>query len=81
MHVIPLGLETTLAVEHLDAVVLAVGNVDPAVLIATDVVDDVELAWLRARFAPREQQPAVRRIFVNPSVAVAVGDVQVAARR
>src|SRR5215213_9550797 len=80
MHVIPLGLESTLSVKHLDAMVLTVGNVNPAVLITANVVDDVELARLCAGFAPGEQQPAVRRVLVDPSIAVAVGDVQVSAR-
>src|SRR6266536_2514458 len=38
VHVVPLRLELALAVEDLDAMVLAIGDVDPAVGIAADVV-------------------------------------------
>jgi hypothetical protein len=40
------------AVEHLHAVVLAVGDIDPAVGIGRDVVHDVELAGIGAGLAP-----------------------------
>src|SRR6516162_8116881 len=72
MQIVPLGLELAVAVEHLDAVVLAVGNVDPTVGVAADVVRNVELAGVGPRLAPRHQQLAVRGVFVNPRVAVAV---------
>src|SRR5438552_4516970 len=42
MQVLPLCLEPAVAVEHLDAVVLAVSDIDPAVGVTTDVVNDVE---------------------------------------
>jgi len=51
MQVIPLHLVFAVAVEHLHAVVLAVGDVDIAVGIGGDVVDDVELAGIGAGFA------------------------------
>src|SRR5271163_1021347 len=44
VQVLPLGLVPAVAVEHLDAVVLAVGDIDPAVRVGADVVDDIELA-------------------------------------
>src|SRR3954449_3024342 len=53
MQVLPLRFELTVAVEHLDAVVFAVGDINPAVGIATDVVDDVELALAGPRRTPR----------------------------
>ena len=53
VQVVPLGLVAAVAVEHLDAVVLAVGDIDPAVGVGTDVVDDVELARQGAGLAPR----------------------------
>ena len=45
MQVLPLRLELTVAVEHLDAMVLAVGDIDPAISVTADVMDDVELAF------------------------------------
>ena len=81
MHVVPLRLVFAVAVEHLDAVVFAVGDVDPAVGVAADVVGDVELAGIGAGLAPGHHQLAVRRVFVDARVAVAVGDVEVALRR
>src|SRR5450755_1176269 len=52
MQIIPLRLVFAVAVEHLHAVVLAVGDIDPAVLVGCDVVDDVELARIGAGLAP-----------------------------
>ena len=40
-------------------------DINPAIRIAADVVGDIELAFIRARFAPGKQQFPVRRIFVN----------------
>ena len=81
VQIVPLRLVLAVAVEHLDAVVLAVGDIDPAVGVGADVVHDVELAGVGAGLAPRHQQFAVRRIFVHPGIAVAVGDVDLAFRR
>src|SRR5204863_8864531 len=41
VQVVPLRLVFAVAVEHLHTVVLAVGNVDPAVVVGGDVVGDV----------------------------------------
>src|SRR5262249_59457300 len=49
MHVDPLRLELAVAGEDRDAVVLAVGDVEPAVGVAEDVVGDVTLARIGAR--------------------------------
>jgi hypothetical protein len=81
VQVVPLRLVPAVAVEHLHAVVLAVGHVDPAVGIAGDVVRDVELARIGAGGAPGEQELAVGRVFVHARIAVAVGHVDVALRR
>src|SRR5947209_9019534 len=55
VHVVPLRLVFAVAVEYLDAVVLAVGDIDPAVGVAADVVGDVELTGIGAGLAPGEQ--------------------------
>ena len=81
MQEIPVRLVFAVAVEHLHAMVLAIRDIDPAVGVGADVVHDVELAGTAARAAPREQQLAVGRIFVHARVAVAVADIDVAARR
>src|SRR5262249_42976693 len=52
VEVIPLCLPFAVRVEHLHAVVLAVGDVNPALRIAADVVRNVELAGIGARLAP-----------------------------
>src|ERR1700730_8974868 len=75
MQVIPLRLILAVAVEHLDAVVLAVGDIDPAISIGADVVHDVEFAWASAGLAPRLQQLAVGRVFMDASIPEPVGDV------
>jgi hypothetical protein len=41
-------------------------------------VRNIELAWISAWPAPGEQQLAVRRVFVHPGVAIAVGHIDVA---
>src|SRR5271166_591099 len=52
MQIIPLSFELAVAVEHLDPMVLAVGDIDPAVGVAADVVRNVELARVGAGLAP-----------------------------
>ena len=81
VQVVPLRLVPAMAVEYLHAMVLAVRHIDPAVGVGRDVVHDVELARAAARLAPRQQQFAVGREFVNAGVAVAVGDIDLALRR
>src|SRR5205085_1275942 len=54
VQIVPLGLVFAVAVEDLHAMVLTVGDVDPAVGVADDVVRDVELARTGAAFAPGE---------------------------
>ena len=81
VQIVPLRLVFAVAVEHLHPVVLAVGDIDPAIGIGADVVHDVELAGLGAGLAPRHQQLAVRRIFMDAGVAVAVRDIDLALRR
>ncbi len=81
MQVIPLRLVFAVAVEHLDAVVLAVGDIDETVGVGCDVVDDVELAGIGARFAPGLDQSAVGREFVDAGIAVTVRDVDFALGR
>src|SRR6266850_132628 len=75
VHVDPLRLELPPAVEDLDAMVLAVGHVHPALGVTRDVVRDVELPRVGAGLAPRAEQLAVGRVSVDARVAVAVGDV------
>src|SRR5580692_5665581 len=81
VQVFPLRLVFAVAVEHLDAMVLAVGDIDPAVGVGDDVVDDVELAGIGAGFTPTFNQLAVGRVLMHASIAVAVGDVDLALRR
>src|SRR5262245_36308641 len=80
MHIVPLSLVSAVAVEHLAAVVLAVGDVDEAIAVAADVVHQIELPRPAPGLSPGGQQPAVRREAMNPGVAVTVGHVDVAIR-
>jgi len=52
VQVLPLRLVFTVAVEHLDTVVLAVGDIDPAVRVGADIMDDIEFALAGAGLAP-----------------------------
>src|SRR5690348_18085047 len=59
VQVLPLRLVSAVAVEYLNTMVLTVRDIDPAVGVAADVVDDVELALAGSGLAPRHQQFAV----------------------
>src|SRR5262249_1906465 len=80
MHVVPLRLIFAVAIEHLHAMILAVGDIDPAFFVSANVVHDVELTWIAPRFAPREKQLSVGRILVYSGVAVAVRNIYVPLR-
>ena len=67
VQVVPLRLVLAVAVEHLHAMVLAVGHIDPAVGIAGYVVRDVELARIGARPAPGEIGAIDRRSLAKSS--------------
>src|SRR6266545_5482553 len=81
VQIVPLRLVSAVAVEDLHPMVLPVGDIDPAVGIADDIVRDVEFARTGAAFAPGKQQLAVRREFVDAGVGVAVRDIDVEVRR
>src|SRR5262249_27264047 len=70
--------ELAVGVEDLDAVVLAVADVDAALFVEADGVRQVELALALALLTPLLQQLALFRELQHPRVAVAVGDVEVA---
>src|ERR1700674_980838 len=72
VQIVPLRLILAVAVEYLNTVVLAVGDIDPAVGVGADIVHDVELSRAGAGLAPRHQQLAVGRIFMDARVAVTV---------
>ena len=71
-------LEFAVAVEHLDAAIGAVGDVEIAVGVADDAVRGVELAGAGAALAPVLDQVAVLAEFGDARIAVAVGDVDAA---
>src|SRR4029077_17957259 len=52
MQIVPLGLVFAVAVKDLDTMVLAVGDIDPAIGIGADIVHDVEVAGISARLTP-----------------------------
>ena len=79
-EIVPLGLIFAVAVEDLHAMIFAIGDVDPALVIAGDIVDEIELPRIGPRLAPGEQQFTVRRILVNAGVGIAVRDVDIALR-
>ena len=77
---IPLRLVFAIAVEHLHAMVLAIGDIDPALGIGDDVVHDIELAGIGARLAPAFYQFAVRSEFMHAGVAVTIRHIDLAFR-
>src|SRR5258708_37742000 len=72
VHVVPLRLVRAVAVEDLDAMGLAVGDVDPAVGVAADVVGDVELPGIGAGLPPRPQQRPFRPLLLDPPLPIPV---------
>src|SRR5262245_11059245 len=81
MHIVPLRFVFAVAVEHLDAMILPVGDIDPALFVGANVVDDVELPRIASRFAPRKKRLSVGRVFVHARIPITVGDVEIARRR
>src|ERR1700730_4923427 len=70
VQVVPLRLPFAVAIEYLHPVVFAIGDVEPALGIAADVVRDVELAGIGAGLTPGAQQFALDGEFVDAGVAV-----------
>src|ERR1700721_1109561 len=81
VQIVPLRLVSAVAVEHLHAVVLAVGDIDPAVGVSDDVMDDVELAGVGAGLAPGPDPFSIGCEFVDAGIAVTVGHIDLALRR
>jgi hypothetical protein len=79
-HIRPLVQERPIAVEDLDAVVLAVRHKDPPVSIHDQAVREGELTGPVAPLTPRLQQSAVWREAVHSILAVTVRDIYVAGR-
>ena len=52
MEIVPLRFIASVAVEDLNTMVLAIGDIDPALAVAADVVDDIEAAGIRAGLRP-----------------------------
>src|SRR5260370_25839502 len=71
VHVVPLQLVLAVAVEHLHAMIFAIGDIYPAILVGRDLVGDVALSGIRAAGTPAHQASAVRRIFMDAGIAVA----------
>src|SRR5258708_18600409 len=81
VQVVPFGLVVAVAVEYLDAMILPVGDVDPALRVATQIVRNVEFTRSGSGLSPGFQRFAVRRIHVDSGIAVAIRNVDVSARR
>ena len=78
MEVVPLGYVFALRIEDLDSVVFAVRYVDVPVRVRADAVDEIEFPRIGTRLTPRKEQLSIRRILMDPCVAVPVGDVEFA---
>ncbi len=70
--------EFSVAIEHLDAVVAAIGDVDVPLRVSGDAMRRIELAGTGAAVAPRFQPVAVFVHLCDPRVDVAVADEGVA---
>ncbi len=75
-----LPLKVAVRVEHLDAAVAAVGDVDVAAVVAGDRMQNVELSLPRPALAPRFHPASGLVDLHDARVVVAVGDEDVAVR-
>src|SRR5204863_3362150 len=73
-----LRLETTVAIEHLDALVALVGHIDHTLAVDCNAVDDVELSLPTSARTPVPDPLAVFVVLRHARVAIAVGDIDVA---
>src|SRR5712692_5388862 len=81
VEIVPLALVPALAVEDLDAMILAVRHIDEPVAIGDEVVGQVEVSRVGAGLTPGHDVLAVGRVLVHARVAVAVRDEEIAALR
>src|SRR5687768_14494812 len=72
IDVVPHGQELAFVAEDLDALVLAVGDIDAVLGIACDVVRNTKVTWRDAGLTPGEEQATIRGILMHPRVAVAI---------
>jgi hypothetical protein len=49
---VPLRFVLAVAVKYLHAMIFAIGNVDPTLIIAGDIVDEIELPRMTAAVSP-----------------------------
>src|SRR5690606_8285544 len=77
----PLGHESALRVEHLDALILAVGDVDLVATVDGDEMDDGERAGPGSGLPPGAQQRAIGCEAMDAAIAIAVRNVDLAVRR
>src|SRR5262245_46059183 len=75
-----LALEVAVAVEHLDAPVVAVADIDQALRVGGDAVHEAELAGTFAVLAPGFHPLAVLVVFGDAGIHIAVADIDVALR-
>src|ERR1700744_6534977 len=78
VHIDDLRFVLSVPVEDLHPVVLAVGDVDPAVRVTADIVREIEFTGPGSGLAPTHQQLAVGRKLVDCGIAVTVRDINVA---
>ncbi len=79
MEIVPLRQISTGTSEKLDAMVLAISDVDSTFDITTDIMHDIKAPRARAGCSPREEEATTRRVLMDASVKIAVGDVDLAA--
>jgi hypothetical protein len=81
MDIIPHGDEGALRIKDLDAVRLAVHDIDLVVVVNGDIVRPDELAGINTRASPGKFVRACPRIHVDPGVAIAIRHVHFASAR
>src|SRR5678815_2205298 len=79
-HFGPLGQEADLPVEDLDTRVGAIGDINFALVIERDVVNEVKLAVARAFRTPLSEEFAVLAVMHDAGIDIAIGHEEISLR-
>jgi hypothetical protein len=75
MHVVPLRKVSSLGVEYLNPVILAIRHIDVPFGIGANTMGQVEFTGIRAWLSPGKEMLAVGCILMNSGVTVPVGNI------
>ena len=59
MHIEPLRFKPAIAIEDLNTMLLPVGDIDPTICVAANIMRDVKMSYISDWFAPGKQEHTV----------------------